>query len=186
MTEPAPDRVLSLANLLTLARLPMAGLVWVAPGSLGWVLGLMAAAALSDVLDGWVARRLGGGQVGGVGAWLDPVCDKVFVVSVLVAVWVVVRPPVWVLPAVAARELIVVPLGLAYRCAPGLRGERRYDLRAVVVGKAATVAQFLTVAALLLDHPAALPLAGATGALGVAAGAVYLRRAWRQLRGDAP
>jgi phosphatidylglycerophosphate synthase len=93
-TEP----IFSLPNLLTLSRLPMAALVWlVAPWA--WALGLlMATAALSDMLDGWFARRMrarrkahglptrGLGEKGGRGAWLDPLCDKAFVISVVAAV----------------------------------------------------------------------------------------------------
>ncbi len=164
--------------LLTLSRIPLAGLVWLAPGSPGYVLGLMGAAGLTDVLDGFLARRYkrraGTPDLRDAGAWLDPLCDKVFIVSALAAVAWAARPPLWTLPLIAARELLQIPM-FAWLKGRGIL--RRFDFRAAAVGKLVTVIQFAAVGAILLRHPAALPLAWAAGVVGIAAVAYYARRA---------
>lgn len=165
---------------LTLIRIPMAGLLWLAPGDPAYVLSLMALAGATDMLDGFLARRFkhhaGTPDLRDAGAWLDPLCDKVFIVSALAAVVWAARPPLWTLPLIASRELLQVPM-LGYLRLKGVL--RRYDFRASIVGKLGTVAQFAAVAAILLRHPAALPLAWAAGAVGAAAAIYYFRRAYR-------
>lgn len=167
-----------LALVLTLVRIPLGAAVWLAPGSAAWVLGLMALAGLTDVLDGWFARRwkrrAGRPDLRDAGAWLDPLCDKVFLISALAAVAWAARPPFWTLPLIGARELLQIPL-YAWLKRRGIL--RRFDFRAAAVGKLVTVLQFAAVGALLLRHPAALPLAGAAGVLGIAAALYYARRA---------
>jgi cardiolipin synthase (CMP-forming) len=169
-----------IALVLSLSRIPLAALVWLAPGSPLFVLSLMALAGLTDVLDGFFARRFkrraGTPDLRDAGAWLDPLCDKVFIVSALAAVAWAARPPLWTLPLIASRELLQVPMFAWLR----MRGIlRRFDYRAAAVGKLATVVQFAAVAAILLRHPAAVPLAGAAGLAGAAAVAYYARRAVR-------
>jgi phosphatidylglycerophosphate synthase len=64
-----------------------------------------------------------------------------------------------------------------YRASATLRRWLRYDFRASVLGKAATVVQFLAVSALIVNHALAWGLALAAFALGVVALADYVRRA---------
>ena len=170
----------ALPNLLTLSRIPLAAMIWIAPSNAGWLLGLMAAAAVSDFLDGWFARRAGMDPEG-IGAWLDPLCDKIFVLSVLVAVWVVRAPPVWMAVVASTRELVVVALSIARFALPNVR-EKSIPWRAMIFGKATTVSQFVLFAAVLADFRSAwTPLAVLCGVLGLAAGAQYALRAWRAL-----
>lgn len=165
---------------MTLIRIPMAGLVWLAPGSPAYVLSLMALAGVTDMLDGFLARRYkhhaGTPDLRDAGAWLDPLCDKVFIVSALAAVVWSARPPLWTLPLIASREILQVPM-LGYLRYKGVL--RRYDFHAAIVGKLATVAQFAAVAAILLRHPSALPMAWLAGLVGAAAATYYFRRAYR-------
>src|SRR4029453_14548961 len=96
MSEPAPNSnsngnsngITSLPNLLSLARLPLGGLFWVilgpTPTHAVLAIGVMALAAATDVLDGTIARRRGL-SAAGMGSWLDPICDKLFVGAVLAA-----------------------------------------------------------------------------------------------------
>jgi uncharacterized membrane protein len=65
---------------------------------------------------------------------------------------------------------------IVYRASPALRRWLRYDFRASLLGKAATVAQFLAIAALMLGFPARA-LALLAFALGVTALGDYVRRA---------
>lgn len=157
------------ADLLTLSRLPLAAAVWIDPSSPTLLLVLMAAAAVTDVLDGWLARRAEC-RTRDIGVWLDPLCDKVFVLSVLAAVWVTWHPAALLLVMIATRELLQAPVLLLLR-------PRRYDFHAARIGKATTSVQFAAVAAILL-WPAAVPaLALAAFAAGLAAGLTYFHRA---------
>lgn len=175
-----PESLFSLPNLLSLARVPLAGVVWAMPWNVPGLFGTLAAAALTDWLDGWVARRWSDRRsTAGTGAWLDPLCDKVFVVSVVALVIVTRRPPEWVLPVTLLRELLQLPMLGYYHL--GLSRRIRFDFRAGVLGKATTVAQFLTVAALVLDGPYAAP-AILSAVLGAGAVADYAVRAFRALR----
>lgn len=172
-----PGRI-DLADALTLSRLPLAGLIWLAVPDLRALLAIGAVAALTDVLDGWAARRRPGGpRAGGWGAWLDPLCDKVFLVSLLGAVWLAFRPPAVLVFLIGLREVVQVPLVVAYRMIPGMAARIRYDFRALAPGKATTTLQFLAVAAIVLDSPWQVPLAFLAAAMGLIAVTTYLGRA---------
>ena len=172
----------TLPNFLTLSRLPMAALIWMRPRDPIFVLSLMALAGITDVLDGWLERRrrarmgLKISPAESVGAWLDPVCDKVFVLSLLTAMTVAHDLPVWIIPVLAFREILQGLVVLGARVVPGLRKRLRPRFQANVLGKAATVAQFITVAAILLKAPGQVPLAILTGLLGAIAVTVYVLR----------
>jgi phosphatidylglycerophosphate synthase len=174
-------RFLTAPNLLTLSRLPLAAVVWIRPESPLWVLGLMAVAALTDVLDGWLERRLRrrhglAPEARTAGAWLDPLCDKTFVLSVIGAVAFARTPPPWVLALVAAREILQIPPLAVYLVRPALRARLRYDFTASLLGKATTTAQFFAIGAILLGHPSTVPFALAAGTLGTAAAVLYFLR----------
>ncbi len=194
-------------NLLSLARVPLGAAFWLFFGPAGApsygafvILGL---AALTDVLDGYVARRQaaraaggsaalvgsGGGSGGGMGEWLDPICDKVFVGSVLAAIIVRRHPSISLVLLILSRELVQLPIGLVYRSLHTLRSWLRYDFRASPLGKGATVAQFAAIAALMLAHPWTRLFAFLAFALGIAAVVDYFRRAiaiGRRRMGEAP
>ena len=175
----------TLPNLLTLLRVPLAALIWVAPANPVWLIGLMVVAAVSDLLDGWFARRAGVPPES-MGAWLDPVCDKLFIVSVLVAVWVAQGPPVWMALVASSREVVLLPLVIARFAVPRLR-KSGIPWRAMMLGKATTVAQFVLFAAVLAGwREGWLPLTLICGVLGLGAGLQYSLRAWRAVSKDAP
>jgi cardiolipin synthase len=180
------DPFFTLPNLLTLSRVPLGILVWLRPADPVFLLGVMALAGVTDVLDGWLERRhqrlLGrGGETPDsprtVGVWLDPLCDKVFILSVLAAIAVTRHPPLWILPLVALREILQALIAVAARTVPALGRCLRFRFRANLLGKSATVAQFLTIGAILLSPGWQIPLAITTAALGVIAVVIYVRRA---------
>ena len=174
-----PSSWWALPNLLSLARLPLGAIFWlvVDESPRHWLapLAVLAAAALTDVLDGVAARRRGA-PAGGMGAWLDPLCDKLFVGAVLGAILFHRTVPPLALLLIVSRELIQLPLALIYRFVPVLRHWLRYDFQASAVGKAATILQFFAVAGLLLQV-AIWPLAWAAFATGLVSLFAYLRRA---------
>jgi len=190
---PTRDSVFSLANLLSLSRLPLgAAFVWALNAGAGWgppLLVLLLAGA-SDALDGWVARRaaareIGGGDAGtpaGMGSWLDPICDKLFVSTVLGALWWQYRPPLGLLALILARELVQLPLSLVYVAVPSLRRWLRYDFRASLPGKAATILQFCAIVALIFRSRFTPVLAVAAFAMGMIALTDYVWRAVRMGR----
>ena len=191
---PSPRGVepwLTAPNLLTLSRLPLAALPWVDPANLWLLLGTVAAAGVTDVLDGWAARRLrarrlaAGRDPGRVataastGAWLDPVCDKVFVMSTLGVVFVAVAPPWWLLGLIATREILQVPLVGLYHLLPPLRRRLALDYTAGIPGKMATATQFAALVAVRLELTASLALCVAAAVAGMASAGYYVARATR-------
>jgi phosphatidylglycerophosphate synthase len=170
---------LSLADWLSLARIPLGALFLFVAGRLPLALAVLTAAGISDVLDGWAARRhrRPGDHERHRGDWLDPFCDKIFVAAVLTGIYLAHRPPPALLLLVVARELLQGLSLIIYRLVPALRRGTPYNYRAHVVGKATTVAQFATAAALVLEHPLSRPLAVISAVLGVSAVLVYVNRA---------
>src|SRR6476620_7255171 len=158
MSEPASNTITSLPNLLSLLRLPLGGAFWVALGPTPTLtralsaIGVMAVAAGTDVLDGTIAGRRGL-STAGMGSWLDPICDKLFVGAVLAALHFQRGVPLSLLALIVARELMQLPMVLVYQLFPTLRHWLRYDFRASYFGKAATIVQFLAIGSLVMGWP---------------------------------
>lgn len=82
----SPPNLVSYARVLLI--LPICFLV-LQPGVAGWIgFFLLVIGALSDKLDGWMAKRNGGRWVTEFGKVIDPMIDKFFVLSVMVALYV--------------------------------------------------------------------------------------------------
>jgi phosphatidylglycerophosphate synthase len=165
--------VLWIAHALTLSRIPLGMALVYAYGDAPLAVALIAIAALTDTLDGNVARALQrrGHTEPAIGGWLDPLIDKVFVAIVLGVIWYHARD-LTVILLIGARELFVLPLA-AYYVAKRLPAD---EVRADTLGKAATVAQFIAVAIAVGHPPWALPAAIITAVLGVITGVHYVAR----------
>lgn len=103
-------------------------------GSYGLAAAVFGAAAVSDFLDGFLARRWQ--QSSKVGAWLDTIADKILVTGVLFALVEVGRAWAWAAFVIVAREIAVM----------GLRGIVAIEGRQVppsALGKLKATAQFL-------------------------------------------
>lgn len=146
------------ADALTLLRFPLAALFPFTPQPLVR-LGIVAGAALSDVLDGLLARRTGGSRWGPV---IDPIADKTFMVTAFISLagHGVLHP--LEIAAALLRDAVAV---VAFVAVAILR--RPVALPARAGGKAVTVCQILTLLALIAASPLARPLAWATGAVSV-------------------
>jgi phosphatidylglycerophosphate synthase len=191
MSENRSHSFFTIANLLSLARPPLGllfALALVAPWGGAWAaLGILALAGLTDALDGMFARKAESLRTGGVGraapagtgSWLDPICDKVFVATVLGAIWFDSRPPLKLLALILAREVAQLPMAAIYAAIPSLRRWLRYDFRASTLGKTATVLQFAAIAALLFKSKLAPVAAWVSFAVGLIALGDYLGRAIR-------
>jgi phosphatidylglycerophosphate synthase len=164
-----------LANALTLARIPLAALFWLTYGDRRWSLAIIVAAGLTDAVDGTVARRARSRNpdASSAGEWLDPLADKVFVLCVLAAA-VVHGTTTWPLVLlVCARELVLIPLIVAYRMT---RPRPAHVYQADRLGKATTIVQLGAVTAIVADLTVAPVLAVVACGLGLAAAAHYIAR----------
>jgi cardiolipin synthase len=105
--------VLTAANQLTLLRIllvPVFALCMLY-GLAGWALVTFAIAGLTDALDGLIARSTG--QATTIGAWLDPVADKLLVATMFVMLTVPglgmpQRVPLWLTVLVLSRDIVIV------------------------------------------------------------------------------
>lgn len=181
---------LTLPTWLTLARIAMVPVFVVAfflPFESANLIctALFAAAAVTDWLDGWLARRLG--QTSDFGAFLDPVADKLMVAAALVLL-VEADPTPWIgVPAVViiGREIAISALR-EWMAQIGSRA----TVAVSAVGKIKTALQMIALLLLLYREPlSGLP----TRTLGIAALAIaavltlwsmfkYLSTAWAVLK----
>jgi len=102
-------------NLITLVRIltivPIA--VALMHQRLEMTLMLFAIAALSDALDGFLAKRFGWQSE--LGAILDPIADKLLLATVFISLTVLGLVPLWLMAAALARDAIIVTGAAAYR-----------------------------------------------------------------------
>ena len=110
VTEDDPLRVASWPNAVTGLRIVMVPVLvgaFFIDGLTGLWLGfaVFAAAALSDFLDGWLARRLD--QHSLLGRILDPIADKLLVAAALVMLATDDRAPVIAVVAILGREFLI-------------------------------------------------------------------------------
>jgi cardiolipin synthase len=129
----------TIPNLFTLLRVAMTPfiLLELARGEYmiaGWTFG---AAAFTDTLDGYIARR--SGSQSRVGLYLDPIADKLLLSSIYVGLMLGHAIPVWLVVVVFGRDLWILLLsGIA------LRFTKFRSLQPSVWGKASTFAQIMT------------------------------------------
>ena len=158
------------ADVLTALRIPLAVAFPLVAQPL-WRLAIIGAVAVSDMLDGWLARRYGSSRLGAV---LDPVADKLFVLSAFLTVAERGLLTWWELVGVLIRDIVAGVAALTV----WLRG-RPTALPARISGKAVTILQLLTLTAFIIESPLVRPLAWATAVIGVYAILDYSRVAAR-------
>lgn len=182
MSEYRVRDLILVPNLLSGVRIPLAVAFPLASGNATLALGILGFAGLTDVLDGWTARKLG--QSTPVGALVDGVSDKVFAASVLgTLVATGMLSPIAAL-LLATRELGELPL--AVRVLTSKRARlTEIDRRANRLGKVATVLEFATVLAVVASVPGKYVLLAATALCGAAAAASYWLREIRAARNAA-
>lgn len=164
------SRALTPANLVSLARLPLA-VAFAVSSRVEVRVAILAAAAASDLLDGWLARRLGPSKLGAV---LDPVTDKAFMLTAfgMLALSGALTP--LEVAGVLLRDILAL---LGYLASVALR--RPFTVPARAGGKLVTTGQSLTLFAWLMGSSYLEPLAWATTAMALYAIADYGRLAVR-------
>src|SRR5213592_3172419 len=141
------------ANQLTLLRMLLipAFVILVVYGQLGWALFVFCTAGVTDALDGVIARRTG--QKTSLGAWLDPMADKLllvttFVVLTLPGLGLANRLPIWLTVLIISRDVVIVLTVAIISLAIGPR-----VFRPSIYGKIATATYIVTaIVAMLFNY----------------------------------
>ena len=147
------ERLWNLPNTITILRTAavpvLLVLPWVQDSRLGsqvlaW---LFIVAALTDLVDGWLARR--GQMVTRFGKLLDPLADKLLVATALVVLLEADRIPSWGAPMV----IVIIGRELAVSALRGLSTTEGRIMAAVWAGKLKALLQNIAIAALLFPTP---------------------------------
>ena len=135
---------LTLANQLTILRIMLipAFVLLVVYGYLGWALTTFLVAGITDALDGLIARRAG--QRTSLGAWLDPMADKLLLVTTFIVLTLPHIPlthhlPLWLTVLAISRDVVIVGVAAIVNLAIGPR-----TFRPSIWGKLATATYIVT------------------------------------------
>ncbi len=150
MIDPGPFTTANQITLLRMLLIP-AFVTLVIYHELGWALIVFATAGISDAADGLIARRAG--QKTSLGAWLDPMADKLLLVSTFIVLTVpglglTNRLPIWLTALVISRDVVIVVTVAIVNLAIGRR-----TFRPSMFGKFATGTYIVTaVMAMLYNY----------------------------------
>lgn len=99
---------MSIPNLITVARILLVPiLVWaIASGEMVFAFALFVVAGISDAADGFLAKRFG--MTSEIGRYLDPLADKVLIVSIYVALGITEAIPRWLVILVVSRDFLIL------------------------------------------------------------------------------
>jgi CDP-diacylglycerol--glycerol-3-phosphate 3-phosphatidyltransferase len=145
---------LNLPNLLTMGRVATIPVVlWLlesgTPKACTWAAIVYAAAAITDLLDGYLARRMN--IVSMLGKFLDPLADKLLVMASLVWMVPMGRIPEWAVVLLLAREISITGLR-------GIASSEGVVIAAGEGGKSKTALQMIGILCLILGYPYHLSL----------------------------
>ncbi len=168
---------MSLPNIITIARmLAVPLIVWlIITDNMTLAFVVFIVAGISDGVDGFIATRFNLATT--LGAYLDPLADKLLLVSIYVALgYLEILPPLLVILVVSRDVMIVGGLLLAWFM------ERPMDIKPLFVSKANTTGQIILAGCALGLPGLGYPATGliewgslAVGLLTVGSGAIYLR-----------
>jgi cardiolipin synthase (CMP-forming) len=172
----------NIPNILTLLRILLVPLaIWlIISDAFGAAFFVLVAAGATDGLDGYLAKRFG--WTTELGSYLDPLADKVLLVSTYVALGVRLMLPAWLVILVVSRDVMIVAAILL----SVVLGET-LEMKPIAISKVNTVAQIALALLILADAGFGLewPTARmtgiyATGAITAASALAYLLRWLRQ------
>lgn len=187
--EAAEERPsLNLPNCITIARvLSVPVMLWLLLGGrYQAAFFLFMLAGVSDAVDGWLAKRFD--LQTELGAYLDPLADKLLVVCIFVAMGWLGELPSWLVIAVVSRDLLIITgVMLAWVLDHPMR------IQPLVVSKANTFSQLLLASVVLADTGFGLGLVGlrevlviGTGMLTMASLLAYTLAWLRHMTGGEP
>ncbi len=175
MKDGRTNTAINIPNTLTLIRLLLTPLfvILLIRNQLKPALAVFFLAGISDGLDGLIARWLDQRTI--LGAYLDPVADKVLLVSSYICLGILGLVPAWLAVVVLSRDIMIV-IGIALLTLT----EKKYRIRPSRISKCTTALQLLTVAVVLLSTVTARleslmsPLVWATAILTMVSGLHYI------------
>jgi len=166
---------MTLASVITLSRIFLIpvfmALVLTRTGEI-WALVVFIIAALTDGLDGYVARARK--EITKFGQLMDPIADKLLISSALIALVELGTISSWVVMIILGREFAVSGLRMVV-------ATEGIVLPASFLGKLKTVSQIVAIVALLLDVPGASVLLWIAAAITVVSGIDYFFKAQTRL-----
>ena len=171
-------------NSLTLLRIVMAPLLVVVlltefPDKEIWGLVIFLIAALTDALDGMIARRTN--RITVTGAMLDPIADKLLMSAAFISLVELGLAPAWMVTIIVGREFAVTGLRL-------IAMERNVPISANAWGKAKTTTQIIAVSLLIFgSHLGPMRVLGpimlwVALILTIISMVIYFRQNWRIIR----
>ena len=167
---------MNVPNLLTMSRfvlIPVFLLLYFKDHTIAALLTLLLA-GFTDFLDGYIARR--SGQVTVTGSMLDPLADKLTMLSVILALLIKSVLPLGAFVAMAFRELgMIVGSAIFY-----FRGFKTVPANGV--GKATTIIYYLAISLLFLELPGGVPVLWAGIVLSFLASFIYFMK-FKKLNG---
>lgn len=134
-------------NIITVFRLLLVGpiLVSLLMGNYKLAFFLFLFAGLTDAVDGYLARRFQ--WISRWGAMVDPLADKLLMVSSYLALTYLNILPVWLLAIVLTRDVVIVTGGICYHFLIG-----QYDFKPSLISKANTFFQIILVIVVLSHY----------------------------------
>jgi cardiolipin synthase (CMP-forming) len=141
---------MNIPNLLTMVRfllIPVFVYFFFSqnPYSLEIAVSVFILSGVTDTLDGYVARRLN--QITRLGTVLDPLADKIMLITVLASVTISNNIPIWIIVVVAVKELLLIVGAFT------LYNERDIVIPANVFGKITTILSYMAILAVLFELP---------------------------------
>jgi len=162
---------MTLANKITTGRIIMVPMIVIGllEKNTVWVYALLGLCMMTDFLDGLMARRRG--ERTKLGAFLDPMADKLLLISIFMTLAYLGKIPMWIFVVVFSRDLLIV---LGWTVIYILTESAAIEPRPL--GKATTAFQMMTALACILaaPTPAAKPLLWAMILLTVASTIDYI------------
>jgi cardiolipin synthase len=150
----------TIPNLITILRFILVPGVVLAllTGNMGWALAGFLVAGISDGIDGFIARQFN--QRTELGAYMDPMADKLLLVSVFVVLGIMGELPLWLVIAAVSRDALIV-------CAVLLSTVMGHPvaMKPLFVSKANTAVQIVLAATVLAELALRTQFGVAHGAL---------------------
>ena len=154
--EPVPFwNIPNILTLLRIAAIPIiVVLLWEEPTYVQSIVSciIFALAMITDVIDGYLARKWN--MLTPMGAYLDPLADKLMVATVLIMLIPLGWAPAWVVALLLSREMTITGLR-------GIASQQNLVLTASPLGKTKTAYQSVSLGMLLWHYPLQIPGVGA-------------------------
>lgn len=178
--------LVTIPNLISILRLLLVPLVVLAmlQARWEWALAGFVIAGVSDGIDGFIARHFN--QHSRLGAYLDPIADKLLLVSVFIVLGISGELPLWLVVAMVSRDGLII-------CAVVLSSVMGHpvEVKPLLVSKVNTAVQIVLAAEVLAEltfdmhlDPLRTTLIMLSGLLTVASAAAYLVAWLRHMSGN--